>query len=436
LISRCSRWIASMSMKKRKSYRRVNVMKRWIRVASLTVLCFLLLTLAGNAAPKTKIRVVWMDYDASENTVYQTLEEEFEKENPDIDVETVILPWNEGHDRLVTWIAGRHAPDIANIGTRWALEFHEMGALEPLERWLPQKFIKGFYPGALEARLEGKLYGLPVAMSARTLFYRSDLIPKPPATWSELLKVAKDVTSKHDIYGIGMSGKKTAEVCEYAYYIFGNEGAFFETNPDGTYGKPAFNNKAGAEALQFMVDLVHKHKVTQPNVGEHDRGLLQDLFIAGDLAMVETGPWFASMLEERAPNLKWDVAPMPCNDGKTQSTLMVTDSIVMFNTSKNKQAAAKYLEFIFRDKYRLAFNKAFGMLPVRYSVGQMDYFQTPYYKVYVDQLPTAQGWPLVSEWARVEDSLMDAVTAALLKRKTPQQALDEVAKQAEVWMRH
>ena len=196
------------------------------RLTCLTVLCLLLLTLTANAAAKTKIRVVWMDYDATENVVFQTLKEEFERENPDIEVETIILPWNEGHDRLVTWIAGRQAPDIANIGTRWALEFHEMGVLEPLEKHLSQSFLDGFYPGSLEARIDGELYGLPVALSARTLFYRSDLIPEPPATWSELVKVAQEVTSKHDVYGIGISGKKTAEVCEYAYYLFGNEGSF------------------------------------------------------------------------------------------------------------------------------------------------------------------------------------------------------------------
>ncbi|NPV53594.1 MAG: sugar ABC transporter substrate-binding protein [Firmicutes bacterium] len=405
---------------------------KWLVLVAALCLVF---ALAISASAKTKLRVVWMDYDARFNTVYQTMEQDFEKENPDIDVETIILPWNEGHDRLVTWIAGRQAPDIANTGTRWVLEFNDMGVLEPLDKWLSPEFIKGFYPGALEARIKGKLYGLPVAMSARTLFYRSDLISKPPTTWSELVKVAQEVTSKHKIYGIGVSGKKFVELTEFVYYLYGNGGSFFEIEPDGSYGKAKFNDKAGVEALQFMVDLVHKYKVTEPNVTENDRGSLQDLFIAGKLAMVETGPWFAAMLQERAPNLKWGVAPMPHNDGKPQSTLMVTDSIVMFKSSKNKEAAVKYLNFIYQDKYRLEFNKAFGMLPVRASVGAMSYFQTPYYKVYIDQLPRAQGWPLMSEWAKAEDVLWDAVGAALLKIKPPKQALDEAAKEIDAYRR-
>jgi len=403
------------------------------RFASLILISLLLLTLTVSAAAKTKIRVVWMDYDAVENVIYHTLKEEFEKENPDIEVETVILPWNEGRDRLITWIAGRQAPDLAVTGTRWVLEFEEMGVLEPLENHLSQSFLDGFYPGALEARIGDKLYGLPIAQSARTLFYRSDLISEPPQTWDELVEVAKEVSTKHDIYGLGVGAKKTEEVVEFAYYLFGNGGKFVDIHPDG-YVEPTFNSKEALEAAQFMHDLVYKHKVAQPNVGEHDRGSLQDLFAAGDLAMVLTGPWLAAMLEERAPDLQWDVGILPYNEGKTQSTLMVTDSMVMFNTSKNKEAAAKFLEFIYRDEHRLEFNRAFGMLPVRYSVGEMDYFQTPYYKVYVDQLPTAQGWPLVREWARVEDALLDAQTAFLLDIKTPQEALDEVAALAEIWL--
>jgi hypothetical protein len=61
------------------------------------------------------------------------------------------------------------------------------------------------------------------------------------------------------------------------------------------------------------VDLVHTHQVTEPDVAQHNRDTLQDLFLAGKLAMIATGPWFAGMIPERAKDLKWAVAPMPRN---------------------------------------------------------------------------------------------------------------------------
>src|SRR5207302_8153051 len=181
--------------------------------------------------------------------------------------------------------------------------------------------------------------------------------------WQDLLAAAREVSKSPGVYGVGVSGKKFAELTEYVYYLYGNGGDFFVTNPDGSYGRCRVNDAAGVEALQFMVDLANKDKVTEPNVGENDRGTLQDLFLAGKLAMIETGPWFGGMIQERAKTMPFAVAPMPHNQGKPQHTLLVTDSIIVFKSAKNKDAVVKFLEYAYRDGPRLEFDKDFGMLP-------------------------------------------------------------------------
>jgi multiple sugar transport system substrate-binding protein len=406
-------------------------MRRRLLIAIVLVACVLALLLPSQVGAAAKIRAVWMEYDARYNTFWQTIERDFEAAHPDVDVETVILPWNEGHDRLVTWIAGNQAPDLALVATRWILEFGDTGVVEPLDTLFPKEFLDAFIAPALEARVKGRLYGLPVALSARALYYRTDLIRTPPGTWQELVTAARQAHKPPAVYGLGLSGKKYAELTEFVYYLYGNGGDFFTVNPDGGYGKCRVNDAAGVEALQMMVDLVHTHQVTEPDVAQHNRDSLQDLFLAGKLAMIATGPWFAGMIQERAKDLKWAVAPMPRNQGKPQQTLLVTDSIMVLKTSQQKDAVVKFLQFLYLDRYRLAFNKDFGMLPVRKSVAKDAYFQRPTVRPFIDQLPGAKPWPLMAEWSKAEDILWNAVTAALLRTRTPKQALDDACRQID-----
>lgn len=406
-------------------------MHRRLVAAAVAMLCIALLAPPVPSAGAVSIKAVWMEYDARYNTFWQQLKQDFEKTNAGITVDTVVVPWNEGHDRLVTWIAGNQAPDIAIVGTRWILEFNKMGVVEPVDTLFPKPFLAKFIGPALEARINGRLYGVPVALSARSLYYRTDLIKKPPETWQDLLTVAQQVNKPPDVYGIGVSGKKFAELTEYVYYLYGNGGDFFVINPNGGYGKCRVNDAAGVGALQFMVDLANKYKVSEPNVGENDRGTLQDLFLAGKLAMIETGPWFGGMVTERAKNFPFAVAPMPHNQGKKQQTLLVTDSIIVFKSSKHKDAVVKFLEYAYGDKGRLEFDKDFGMLPTEKSVAQNPFFQTAFYKPFIQQLPTAKPWPLMAEWSKVEDVMWDAVTAALLGTKAPQQALTDACREID-----
>src|SRR5260370_5720859 len=106
-------------------------------------------------------------------------------------------------------------------------------------------------------------------------------------------------------------------------------------------GRAALNRPEGVEALQFMVDLVQKEKLSEPDPTGYKREDLQDLFKAGQLGMLMTGPWFRGMLDKEAPRLRYGVARLPSH--RASVSLAVTDSLVMFNTCARKEAAWKFV---------------------------------------------------------------------------------------------
>ena len=121
----------------------------------------------------------------------------------------------EGHDRLVIWISGNQAPDLANVSAGWMVEFNAIDALEPLDDKFSPGFLDAFEPAGLDAmRIDGKLMGLPYFLDPRALYYRTDLFEaaglEPPATWDEVRAAAKALHNPPDVYGIGIDNDPAA----------------------------------------------------------------------------------------------------------------------------------------------------------------------------------------------------------------------------------
>lgn len=381
-------------------------------------------------AQGSSIKVVFMEYDPKASPYYTNLASEFEKANPGTKVDAEIIQWAQGRDRLVVWISGGQAPDLALVGTRWLYEFVDMKALEPLDRFASKEFLKDFYPSVLQGdNYQGHLYGLPVAVSTKSLYYRTDLFEKaklqPPKTWDELLEAARKLHGA-EVYGFGLAASKHWQSLDnWTMFFYTAGGRYY----DGA-GKCIVNNAAGVKSLQFYADLALKYKVTQPGPVANNRSDIQSMFAAGKLAMVWTGPWFFGILDRDKPDLKYAVARTP--KGTVNSSQVMTDSMVMFNQSKNKDLAWKFLDFMYQDKRRLEFDKAMGMLPEKQMVAKDATFQgDKRWRQFLDELDGAVIFPSSGEWAKISDVLVDAIQEVMVAGRAPQAALDEACRKID-----
>ncbi len=91
--------------------------------------------------------------------------------------------------QLVRRLAARDsAMDILGLDVTWEAEFAEAGWILP---WTGANRVKAS-TGTLSAPLQtaiwkGKLYAVPYNSNTQLLWYRSDLVPKPPQTWDEMI---------------------------------------------------------------------------------------------------------------------------------------------------------------------------------------------------------------------------------------------------------
>ena len=169
--------------------------------------------MAATATAATEVRVIVSHYSDQTAPIFEAMAEEFEAANPDIDIVIEDVAWANLQQRLTTDIAGGTAPDISIIGTRWLVDFVENDIVEPLSSYMDDEFKGRFIETFMgPSTIDGEVYGLPVAASARAMYYNKALleeagVAEPPATWDDLAAAAEKVSALgDDIHGFGHPG--------------------------------------------------------------------------------------------------------------------------------------------------------------------------------------------------------------------------------------
>ncbi len=148
--------------------------------------------------------------------IMQELSKEFEKQNPDIKLNWVVLEENTLRQRITTDISTNSGQfDIMTIGLMEAPMWGERGWLAPLENFPPEYQYDDLIESVRNGlSYNGVQYALPFYAESQMLFYRKDLFEKagitmPEApTWDQVAEMAAKLhDSAHGVYGITMRGK-------------------------------------------------------------------------------------------------------------------------------------------------------------------------------------------------------------------------------------
>jgi len=381
------------------------------------------------ASAAETVNFVVAEYSNATGPYFEQMAQEFHKANPSIDVKIDVVNWNVLLQTLQTDISGGTTPDLSIIGTRWLLDFVKDGVAEPLDSYMTPEIKERFVPIFLQpGSIGGKIYGLPIAASARAMFYNKAIMtkagfPNGPATWDDVVAAAGKIKGT-GVYGFGLQGKEI-ETDVYWYYALWSYGGELVNSQ----GKAAFDGPAGVQALTLYKMLVEQG-LTESGVTSYNREDLQNLFKQGRLGMVITAPFLIGQIAKESPNLQYGIVPVP--RGTTQSTYAVTDSIVMLKSSRVKQAAFKFLEFIFSKQPRVLFNKNEGFLPTTRADAEDPYFaDDPRLKVFIDLMPHAHFAPVIAGWEDVAQDVINSLQSVYLGNTQPEAALKRAAGQAD-----
>jgi multiple sugar transport system substrate-binding protein len=393
---------------------------------------------ASFASAKDVVRFRTTDYSPSVTGPYfKALVKAFNESQYGIEVVNEHIAWGDAMQKLNSELQARTQPDISIVATRWLIDFQKDDVLAPLENLMDPAFEAAFVPTFFNLqKYKGHLFALPVAASARAMFYNETLLKKAnakvPTTWDETLAVAKKIDALgSDISGICIQGAEIDAEAYYFYALWTHGGDLF--NADGT---SAIASSAAIKAAKVMNSFV-KAGVAQKGVNSYSRGKCEEAFRTGKIGIVLTGPWFNNAIKkDGAKGVKYGISALPKGSSGAAS-YGVTDSLVMFKDSKVKESAMKFLEFAFNHENRVQFNKNEGFIPVMNSVINDPVFTSnKRLAPFLEMGKVAKFVPLVPSWEEMADHIKTAMQDVYAGKKSAKDALSGAAKKIDRLMKN
>ena len=97
--------------------------------------------------------------------------------------------------------------DILGLDVTWEAEFAQAGWIEPWTGSYLAQAEDGTLKPALETAIwKGQLYAVPDNTNTQLLWYRSDLVPSPPATWAQMIADAEQLAKQGKPHYIEIQG--------------------------------------------------------------------------------------------------------------------------------------------------------------------------------------------------------------------------------------
>jgi multiple sugar transport system substrate-binding protein len=352
----------------------------------------------------------------------------FEAKHPGVKVNLEVVGWQQMHETTAQRIAAGNLPDLVNTATIWLPEWVEADAIQEIgPSYVSEKVTSDIVPALLEkgAAYKGKSWGLPIAGAGRGLFYNKKLLSdagfsQPPAQWDGFKKAIVAIKDKTGQFGYGFDAKGVQAFRYFGFFLWNAGGDFF--NADGT---AAFNSEAGAKALRFLVDLAATGAVPNPSGSTIED--LEPMFLAGRLAMVADGNYFATNIKANAKNIDFAVAPMPTSSVEVQPVVWgVTDTLVI-SKKANPALVKAFIDHIYQTNVRTTFDLNEGFLPLLKSQASAPEFASdPVASAFIKMFPNARFDPLHPNYSQMQELVKTAVQQALTGTD-PKTALDEAA---------
>ncbi|MGK2932132.1 MAG: extracellular solute-binding protein, partial [Solirubrobacterales bacterium] len=113
------------------------------------------------------------------------------------EIELELLPTDASQQReqLVRRLGAEDSSiDLVGMDVVWTAEFANAGWIRKWDGADAKTVTKDVFPPVVEtASFEGDLYGAPFNTNTELLWYRKDMVPKPPETWDEMIDMAEEI---------------------------------------------------------------------------------------------------------------------------------------------------------------------------------------------------------------------------------------------------
>ena len=418
-----------------------------LRVTLMLVLLIAIPLLTACQSQQTpgpvSIKVLSMEQAGPTVEEMNSIVQEFNKANPNIQVQIEYVSYDALHDKITTAMASKPpAYDVFLVDDIWYAEFAKNGYILDVTDRIPQTTKDKVFKAAWDiTTVNGRTYGMPWLLDQKYFYYNEKLlndagISAPPATWEDMLAQAKTLKEKGIVeYPIVWSwGQYEAAICDWVTLLYGNGGAMVDDQ-----GKPKFNDATGVKTLNWMIQTMDDG-LTNPASVSYVEEDVRNVFSQGKAAFATNWNYMFDLVNfqkdqsQVTGQIKMSLMPAFANSGVQSATINGSMGFSVAATSPNADAAWKYIEFLTSEDVQNRYSA--HLLPVwqtsfegdagqkLQALSQVTQATVPMFN---EQFPFAHVRPKVSYYPEASKALQLAMQEALTKQKSAQQALDDAA---------
>lgn len=305
-----------------------------------------------------------------------------------------------------------------NLGT-----FYTAGLLAKVPKGVMRNAT---YPSsALHAtQYNGQQYAVPLDLETYALFYNKSLVPKPPATFAQLIQDAKAIQAKNNgdygfQYDINNFYYSYSFIAGFGGYIFQDHHGSLNPNHLG------LDNGGAIKGLRYIRGFVTKGLMPADITGN----IAVSNFSAGKLGMIIDGPWDISTYEKAHVN--FGVVPLPVlpNGAHPKSFFGTQSAFVSTAVSSQQQQMAWSLTKFLIHRSTLALLRAGNRIPALESAQAAAVKMNPYLKPFIEQSKYATPMPNIVQMSAVWTPGADTLTQVTKGAESPSRAAANLVKE-------
>lgn len=336
--------------------------------------------------------------------------------------------------KLLLQASQGRAPDISQV------DGYIFGRMSPFARSLTERMtsaglrLDDWFPSLQKVMTGGgtDVRGLQFTTDVRVLYYRKDLVPRPPETWDELVAIAEPLAQDGARFTFP-AGRSEGAVITTLWPQYWNQGV--ELFDDS--GEPAFTSGKEYEAMREALRVVGRNVgsgISPRRVATFGTEDDQNAdIVAGRVSMFLGGSWQAAALNSLLPEkdffTRFGVAPIP--SVASEEHITSAGGWVWAGFTDDDAKLDSGIDWVTQtfvaDEGMARWCSIGGYLPPRQSVYDHPAYETnPFTSDFREYLATsARGRPAERKYLEVSDSLQVALSGVASGSVEPDRALDD-----------
>lgn len=298
----------------------------------------------------------------------------FEQENPNIKIDLQYVPPVQQYvDKFSVLAASGQMTDMFYIAAENKQEVISKGVAEDIS---DMEIFSRIDPATSATYgKDGKIYGYSPDAWIGGIFYNKDLfeqagIEKEPETWQDFV----DCAAKLKAIGVEPYLDDADNVHNLAQDLY--QCSVISQEPDADVqineGKATFQEKYTEPLKLWYDDMIASGLYSQMALGLNSDQVI-DMFANGEVAMMHGGPWNIATIEQKNPEMNYDIFGLSDNSGNRVLPGAVNVGLSVSTTSEHKDACRAFIEYMARDenivKWQKVTNNAIIVEGIDYTMG-------------------------------------------------------------------